>query len=523
MAEPSDPKQPERPRRRAERFEPPKKEAPKEEARAAEAAPERPRRRRRPPREDTGEFPPPKRRRRPPREDTGEFPPPVRRAPTESGEFPKSARPGTASGEHRAARRRRGGEPSAALQQLVELPLRLRRQGPVVERIEALEDQIAATAPDGPWLSRYDVALDIARDLVAEMGAELSALQEEILSQPDQTRIRNELLAGPQKEADRAASQAKATLSKVSRAWTDRIKRQQDQVSVQCMEPVDRDLVLFEEPTPYGLVLRVDPTWWAQFTGFVGRCCGSWSERVTGGFEAEALRELAGLAGLPLAAGQPVTPPAPRDDPEGEGAPRSAPPFKEIEVPSTGASMMQYMRSNIMTVGILGSVFAGVLALVGPLMGGEDGGGGGGVSTMAVRGGVLAAALPVSLVFGIKAARRQREKLRHKAVVEQKKAVTGHVKSELKGGLDRQRGALDRWVAARATDWERAVDAWFAAAVQPQLDACETRALEAIREQKIKTSRMSERQMQIKQQLRRIEDNLLFDLKKARRALQRGG
>jgi hypothetical protein len=410
-------------------------------------------------------------------------------------------------------------EPAPPLRALLDVPLRFAIAAPLAAELQGLSQTVRQTPPDGAWADVYARAIEIGEALARDADARIEDMQRKALSADDPNETRQRLSQGPRRDAERARADAKGALQKALREWIDRSKRQFEHVSTQCLETAGKTMQLDESPTHAGIALAIDKPWAAQFAGYVGRCCEEWTRNVTTGADGALATAASGAtaAAVEKLRAAAVRAPATAAAPSTDARVGSDLPSKEVDVPSTGAALLHYVRSNVMAVGIFGTVLAVAVALAGKLSG--EGESHGSPNTMLLRGGLILAVLPFSVVFGLKAARRQRAALRDKAIAAQRQAVQGYLKSEVEKALERHRKALERWMTARSDEWATAVDRWWEEAIEPKLADADAAGVEAMRELKLQQAKMTEEQTALRTFRSQLTQSLLFDLRKRQREL----
>jgi hypothetical protein len=410
-------------------------------------------------------------------------------------------------------------EPGPPLRAVLDVPLRFAIPAELSAEVQTLSRTVRQTGPDGDWPAVYATAIQIAEALLEDVDGRLEEMQRRALTTEDPNEVRQRLSQGPRREAERGRTEAKAAVQKTAKEWVERSKRQLEHVSTQCLETAPKALPVKEEPTDAGILLRVDPPGYVQFTSYVGRCCEEWTKNVTGGAES-AIAAGVSSATAPVvdkrkaaAVGAPSTLAAPSADLRLA----AEPPSKEADVPSTVSALMQSVRSNIMAVGIFGTVIAVAVAMIGKVSGEE--GGGRSPNTMLMRGGLVLAILPFSIFFGLRAAKKQRAILRDNAIAAHNQATQAFVKTEVDKALERHRKQLERWLTTRAEEWATAIDRWWDEAVESRLVEADGAGIEAMREAKLQQAKMTEEQTALRTFRNQLGQNLLFDLRKRQREL----
>ena len=416
-------------------------------------------------------------------------------------------------------------EPTPPLKAVLDLPLRSTdTPAELLPRIDELSRAVRDMPRDGDWIPIYEEAIAIVELVGRDVDARFAEMQRRLLDAEDPNEAKQRTLQGPRREAERLRTEAKNAVQRVDRDWVDRSKRQLDQLLEKCLKSGRKSVAVTEKTTSAGLELEVDGTWWAEFLGYVGRCCDEWTRNVTTGVEADlekATRE-ATASLLPRTGGRGVSSPATEPAPPTEAKTTEELPEKVADVPSRGAALMRYVRSNIMAVSIFGTMFAVVIGVVFQMTSDDANASARPVSTMYVRGGLLLLVLPIVLFFGLRAGNAQREKLRQKAVEQHRKDIQTFLKGAVLAILERHRGALERWIHARAEAWAERVDVFWDDVLDPVLAEKDSHAAERIKELKLEQAKLAEEQQALKMARSQIGDKLLFDLRRRHRELVDG-
>jgi hypothetical protein len=169
-------------------------------------------------------------------------------------------------------------------------------------------------------------------------------------------------------------------------------------------------------------------------------------------------------------------------------------------------------------VGMFGTVIGAVIYFAGMLS--SSGEQRQGSSSMLLRGGLILAVLPVSLVLGLGAAKKQRAAQRDKALAAHRQAMQQFARGEIERALEKHRRVLERWITARGEVWAQAVDGWWSEAVEPRLAEADARATDTARELRMQQTRLGEEQTALRTFRSQLSQNLMFDLKKRLRELE---
>lgn len=409
-------------------------------------------------------------------------------------------------------------EPTPALRAVCDLGLRIDDlPAELRDRVEGLAAEVRAS-PDqeAAWTPIYSHSVTLVRDVLVHLETAVETLQREMLElDPNELRQR---LSSSQRDEDKGPAEAQSALQEVERDWTDRIGRQSEHVLEGCLAHAKTALPITEAPSETGgLTLAIDETAWVQFAGYVARCCDEWTSNVTRDADQDAARAVDRVARGHGATG--VRAPDAAEEVRCEGRLPTPPPVKNADVPTTMAALFQYIRSNIMTVGIFGTVIGVVVALAAKAGGGEGGVQGGG--SMLFRGGLIIALFPIIVAAGIVVARRQRERIRVRALEDHHKAVASFLKTEVEKALGRHRKALERYLKHRMGDFRAAFDDLWQVEVLAKLGARSSDADAQIREAKLAHAKLGEQAQRLRSMKSRMSDNLLIDLR--RRLAELGG
>ena len=392
-------------------------------------------------------------------------------------------------------------EPSPALRTFFDLPLRLDLPAELTARVETLEKQARALQPTDTWLPIYEGAIGLSEAAGAHLEEQLDAVRDQLLGLPDPNRLRQETVGRLRKEADDARASLKTDLQALVREWSDRAKRQQSQVGKECETPVSEHLVLVEAPVAGGVALSIEPGWWGEYRGFAHKCSTLWTEQVANGVEMDLQARMADLSALSFSEGKPVPTLVPPTPPKPEGLFETPPRTEQVELPSAMGALASFVRSNLMMVSMFSMMVVG-----------------GGVIS---RGTVLLGALPFIAVFGFFAGRRQRDRLKTKALEAARTKVLSEVQRDLKSGLDGCRSALERHIKARTKAYEAAADTWGKEVLAPAMEAAEAETNASIKRLRKQSGQLQEKQAGLKGQLTQVNKNLLFELRRRQRDLGR--
>jgi hypothetical protein len=419
-------------------------------------------------------------------------------------------------------------EPSAALRSLIDLPLKTSLSAASAESLRGLGEETRKAKAREEWSAVYASGVTILEGIVAEVDASLEDLQRKILHSDDPNDAKNRIAGLPRREAERGRNDARAALQRVGKEWVERSRRQLERVTTQCLES-SQSLAIKEKETPEGVELSTDPAWWSQYVGFVGRCADEWTSSFTSGAEEGFASQTAAAISPALAhaSGQSVAAPPSLAPPENEARLPLETPSKDLEIQGTAAALLQSVRSNVMAVGIFGTVLVVVVSLVDKIPGLTAGSAHGTApenhsapNSMMMRGILILAVLPFSIFFGLKSIAKQRAAVRTKGIAAHRTALQSFIKLELERALERHRKVLERWLAQRAELWSTTIDRWWESHVEPKLAEYEQQSVTTIRELKLQQGRMSEELSALKTLRNQLSQTLLFELRRRLRELQ---
>jgi len=142
---------------------------------------------------------------------------------------------------------------------------------------------------------------------------------------------------------------------------------------------------------------------------------------------------------------------------------------------------------------------------------------------MAVRGAMLMLAMPPLLIAGYFAARRQRARLRLKAVEDQRREVLSFIQSELNRALERERRVLWSWVTSLHEDWKRVLKEYDRREIGRLMREAKTQASQQGRQASQKLRQLQREQRALQSLGARLQDTLLVELKRRQRELGGAG
>ena len=392
---------------------------------------------------------------------------------------------------------------SRPLQTLLDLPLKADIPPAFAQQIDALRGQISQRPDEA--LAHHQQAIALVEGLVAHLDGELEALQRAALSQEDPTELKQRIAGGPKREAEKLRGELRQQLGRVVKEWVERAGRQRTYVARECQEILSRELTLTTTKTH----AHLEETFFPRFSGFVLRAAQTWTARTLEEVEAalqEQVRAYLVRLGSLTDGSQPRLEPlrAPATElylkaPLEGGA--------ALELPGMGTVLMQTIRSNLMAVGILGTVAGGIIGLLG-FQGGLN-----------ARSLLYLVALPPIGALAYLGARKERHELTKKRLEDLRQKAHSELKSQLESGLAHHRGALARCVDARGQTCLQAAEAHYEQSVQPKLDALEAQANNAAKELRLLQTRASEQQSTLKSFRSQLAQTLLFELRRQHREL----
>lgn len=403
-------------------------------------------------------------------------------------------------------------EPGNALRALLDLPLRQALDPGSISAIATFASEIRGATSSTDWSPLYARAIQISDELLGTTDRRLEELQRRALTLEDPMEARNRISQAPRREADRARTEAKASIQKVLREWIDRAKRQQEHVASGCA-PQFQDLRLVRETTTeHGVMVALDPRWWADFSGYVSQCCDQWTKNFCPGVDhgfgpviAQGLSEIEKRHGpvelLPSSA-------FPIVDARFEAQPSS----REVDVPSAASMLMRSAsRMTMMIGGIVGTGLGAATA--------------GAHGTDAVKYVALGVAVVSFIAFtaityvGYGEAKHQKAVLRERGVTMWRDTSVAQIRGDLDKVLDRHRRALERWATQRAEQWTAAIDRWWETRVEPRLAESDVSATDQARELKLQQSRLQEEIGNLRSFRSQLAQTVIFELRRRLREL----
>jgi hypothetical protein len=407
-------------------------------------------------------------------------------------------------------------EPHPALQGLLDAPLKLTLSAAVGAAIEELRGQVRAADESTDWLAIYDQGLGVTEQLLADLDAQLEAMEQRALTLPDPGEIRQKQLVGRQKSADEVRARIRTDLNRTTNEWLDRLKRQQAQVHQQCVEMMDEHFKVHVETEKRSVTVSVDPTCWEQLEQFMGACADSWTEQAGQGADQQLTALLDARDQVHGAERVPWTAPVRSGLPAVDGAPLRLPRPEHGNAPTTLGALGSFLRSNVLLVSMFGMMLGAPIAFV---FGLDLGGGKSGM----LRGGVVVAAMPFLSIFGAYAGRTKRRQAIEKLDQDGHRKLRDATERNVGTVLDAQRDRNGRWIRARATELENALAEWWEIAVVPALAQVEVTVKEAAQKAKIDHRRLSDEHAKLKRTRDDVAGKLLFDLRRHHRELGESG
>lgn len=408
------------------------------------------------------------------------------------------------------------GEPSPPLRQLFDLPLKNDVAHPAAESIDALSKAARGVGNPEEWVDVYDRGIRIVEALLTDVEGRVTQLQQSALDGEDASDIRQKYAVGPRKEAERVRSDVNAQTQRVVKEWSSRAKRQAAYLVEQWTGTVE-GLQVIQRTDGAQTLFSVSDDWLKELRVYVHRCVDEWVRTTVSGID-DALHAAVTKATTPLlvhSSGVLPSRPALQGPPANDGKIQLPVEEGRPKIPGVLESAFKTLRSHIMTIGILGSVVTGVALL---LSRGSDEGSGS-VNSMMVRGALIVAVLPVSLVFGLLVSRKQRAQQVSEALEKYKVDTRTRLMSALEKVTEAQEDVLERWCSSRGAQWVDAWSEWSASAVEPALEGLETKGTEALRELKVSQSKIAEELSSLKLFRSQVSQTLLFELRKRRRDL----
>jgi hypothetical protein len=408
------------------------------------------------------------------------------------------------------------GEPSPSLRQLFDLPLKNDVAQPAAQSIDALSKAARGVGNPEEWLDVYDRGIRIVESLLSDVEARVAQLQQSSLDGEDAAEIRQKYAVGPRKEAERVRADVQAQTQRVVKEWSSRAKRQSAYLIEQWTTTVN-GLQVTQRSESNQVLFSVDESWLKELCVYVHRCVDEWVRTTVSGVD-DALHAGVTKASTPLLVHSsgvlPSRPPL-QGPPGNDGKAQLIVEGGRPKIPGIIESAFKTLRSHVMTIGILGSVVTGVALLLS--RGGDDGSGN--VNSMMVRGGLIVAVLPVSLVFGLVASRKQRAQQVGEALEKYKVEARSRLMAALEKTVEGQQDILERWSGTRGAQWVDAWSDWYREEVDSVLEGLEAKGNEALRDLKVNQSKISEELSSLKLFRSQVSQTLLFELRKRRRDL----
>jgi hypothetical protein len=397
-------------------------------------------------------------------------------------------------------------DPVQALRGLTDLHYRFMLDAAQVAALVDIAVGSRDIASTEAWRECYERAIAVAEQILSDVDRRIEAQQQSLGTMEDPLDARNRLATAPRRAAEKAVGEVRTQLQRSAKTWLDRLTRQQELAMDGCA-PWFRDSVKWSEKRDrHGITMELDSQWWQQLEQFVRRTCTNWQTSVTKGVDADSSPTVSDWATRSVGINRSL-PPIVDSLAVPDARVRFDVPMlaREIEVPGRWMVVLRSSRGMAMTV--IGP-FASLLPHFVPR------GYNGSSSLPQVIAGLTAAAMVISMFVAFSDVEHQQRILYERALQQWKDTAHQQARIAVTAALDRQRRALERWVEMRVEQWTRAVDAWFATNIDPQLTAFDTSAQDYARQIKLMQARMQE-ELSTQRSLRsQLGQNILPELRR---------
>lgn len=404
-------------------------------------------------------------------------------------------------------------EPSPPLKAFFDLPFHVELPDDLVEQIRSIAQKTAGLTDDGPWQDIYNEVLNLAVKVQEELDNAMERLHNEALDNDDPLAIKSRAMGEPKAIADRTRADMRQAVQSTIQEWVDRVGRQHDQVLDACMGEAQNSVSVHAEESKESIVFSVDQTWWAQYSGYVTRACEQWTNSTIDKIIQDLFASVSSRADAIAQISARQLPPVPRASVGSTAHPGTGQlPIKKVDVPTTLGGVGKFLRGNLTMVGMVAMGLAGAIALFDHLGGGADGGRT--ISSMAVRGGLMLLVIPFSLIFGVKATKKERSKIIEKAKDEMEQSIKNQIRSETGHALQRQRQIIVNWIATVKDAYLSSLDVWIEDGVRSLFLEKEQEATEAIRQARLKQAKLNEQISALRSFKGQFTNKHLVDLKR---------
>jgi hypothetical protein len=397
-------------------------------------------------------------------------------------------------------------DPVQALRGLTDLQYRFMLDAAQVAALVDIAVGSRDIASPGAWRECYGRAITVAEQILSDVDRRIETQQQSLSTMEDPLDARNRLATAPRRAAEKAVGEVRTQLQRSAKTWLDRLTRQQELAMDGCA-PWFRDSVKWSEKRDrHGITMELDSQWWQQLEQFVRSTCANWQANVTKGVDADSSSIVSDWATRSVGINRSL-PPIVDSLAVPDARVRFDVPMlaREIEVPGRWMVVLRSSRGMAMTV--IGP-FASLLPHFVPR------GDNGSSSLPQVIAGLTAAAMVISMFVAFSDVEHQQRLLYERALQQWKDTAHQQARIAVTAALDRQRRALERWVEMRVEQWTRAVDAWFATNIEPQLTAFDTSAQDYARQLKLQQARMQE-ELSTQRSLRsQLGQNILPELRR---------
>lgn len=404
-------------------------------------------------------------------------------------------------------------DPSPALRNLIDLPLRIQLPERFCERLNRLEASQGEQQPD--WPAVYQEALTISEQLNGFWESRLEELHRRRLALGDPMSLRQRQQIELRREMDRARNLLRQTIGGLTGEWQSRLKRQVDYIMEESGKRLD-SLELDQRVEDGDLMISLAAGWKQQHEKFLNEAMERWVGAATGSFTEALTKELQPIASsLAVIAALPNSL-IPKLSPKAETVTMSVE-VKRSEVVSFITALLHFMRGHVMSVSMFGGVVVVLAGLLGVGAQADPG-------ANMVRQYLLAIAMPFSFVFGFFAIKADRQKQHRKLLEQRRQEFRSTVRADCQRLAERQRDSLERSLLKQIPDGlQRNLENWLGQHGESAIQRAEERGAESASELVLKQDKLAEEAVQLRTIRGQLTQQTAVDLRRRLRELTGGG
>ncbi len=350
------------------------------------------------------------------------------------------------------------------------------------------------------WIKLYEELIEHLSPVKADLEEQIGAIKLLEAGREQDREIEERIFKRPQRRAEQAKRALLDLLKQVQEEFRARLKRQQGYAQEGFFEAILDSVEIDKLPQPKGLHLELSPKRWRALSDYLAQVCDEWLRTLSERIRAACLRRTEKqMRILEEMSGQAFAPPSFEQLPRNTGQlAEQLRPQRDLQLPGQLKALTQYIRSNLMSVGMVAMPLFAVLTLF-ELK----------ISSTTIRGAMIAALLPIILIFGFFATRQQRREKRQRVEEEFEAEVALKIKRETKAAFVKEQQECERWIKRYIEAWKNALEAYWERVLLPLLEGLEREATERVKENKQDRSKSDSSQKRLEPLQKLFKDKLL--------------